>query len=229
MQRSWRLRSKLNAIVCAMSVGAAASAKEGEARETNFGGQILHNYEKVEQHIQHQKLMELTERATSAEKDNLRDQIAGVEAEKRAPAESKGIADRPVYLNYEVPARKLAQYKPATPSKPAPGRTTPLLDTHPISPQGEKYFSTDKKPPLLDLRPGEFSPGKSPERAAAEKAAAEKAAAEKAAAEKAAAERALKAVNDAFIREGQIMTRWPSRPLAPPQQLLKRKMFVREP
>src|SRR5215813_7281388 len=122
MRQSTRLRSKLSAIVCATILAAAlsASAKEGETRtcETKLGGQVvcgdlvigitLEQYEaglkkraeeiraeEAEKRIQLQKLLDLTERATSAEKDSLRRQIAAVEAEKRAlEAESKGVADR---------------------------------------------------------------------------------------------------------------------------------------
>ena len=55
--------------------------------------------------------MELTERATSAEKESLRSQIAAVEAEKRAlEAESKGVADRQanVQASYDELVQKLA-------------------------------------------------------------------------------------------------------------------------
>ena len=99
----------------------SAWAKEGEeARscETKFGGQVvcgdlvvgitLEQYEaglnkraeeiraeEAEKRVQLQKLMELTERATDAEKGSLRSEIAAIEAEKRAlEAEGKGIADR---------------------------------------------------------------------------------------------------------------------------------------
>ncbi len=226
MQRSWHLRSKLNAIVCAMSVAAAASVKEGETREMTFGGQALYGYliialesgvekradeiraEEVEKRIQHQKLM-VTERATSAEKDSLRGQIAAVEAEKRAPAESKGVADRPAHLrsNYEVPVQKLAQVNTAQMVRPPPGarpiwrpeedflgRKPPLQErpgARPIWPPEEDFLG---RKPSLQERPGarpeqdsRQSPGPR-SKAAAEKAAAEKDAAEKAAAEKAAAE-----------------------------------------
>jgi tetratricopeptide (TPR) repeat protein len=122
MPRSTHPRSKLSAIVCAISfaVAVSASAKEDEPRncKTTFGGQVvcgdlvigitLEQYEaglkrraeeirgeEAEKRVQLQKLMELTERATSAEKGSLRAQIAAVEAEKRAlDAESKGVADR---------------------------------------------------------------------------------------------------------------------------------------
>jgi len=51
--------------------------------------------EEAEKRVQLQKLVELTERATSAEKDKLRSQIAAVEADKRTlEAQSKGVADR---------------------------------------------------------------------------------------------------------------------------------------
>jgi hypothetical protein len=131
--------SILHAIVCATMVvaGASAFAKEGETRtcETKFGGQVvcgdlvigitLEQYEaglkrraeeirtdEVEKRIQLQKLVGLTERATSAEKDGLRAQIAAVEAEKRAlEAESKGVADRLTNLqaSYDGLVQKLAE------------------------------------------------------------------------------------------------------------------------
>jgi tetratricopeptide (TPR) repeat protein len=131
--------SILHAIVCATMVvaGASAFAKEGETRtcETKFGGQVvcgdlvigitLEQYEaglkrraeeirtdEVEKRIQLQKLLGLTERATSAEKDGLRAQIAAVEAEKRAlEAESKGVADRLTNLqaSYDGLVQKLAE------------------------------------------------------------------------------------------------------------------------
>ena len=56
--------------------------------------------------------MELTERATSAEKDSLRDKIAAVEAEKHAlEAQSKGVADRLTNLqaSYDGLVQKLAE------------------------------------------------------------------------------------------------------------------------
>jgi predicted nuclease with TOPRIM domain len=56
--------------------------------------------------------VELTERATDAEKDNLRSQIGAVEAEKRAlEAESKGVADRLTNLqaSYDGLVQKLAE------------------------------------------------------------------------------------------------------------------------
>jgi tetratricopeptide (TPR) repeat protein len=68
--------------------------------------------EEVEKRVQLQKLVELTERATSAEKDNLRIQIAAVEAEKRAlEAERKGVADRLTNLqaSYDGLVQKLAE------------------------------------------------------------------------------------------------------------------------
>jgi hypothetical protein len=120
---------------------ASASAKEGETRtcETKLGGQVvcgdlvigitLEQYEaglkkraeeiraeETEKRSQLQKLMEkqveLTERATSAEKDSLRGQIVAVEAEKRAlEAESKGVADRLTNLqaSYDGLVQKLAE------------------------------------------------------------------------------------------------------------------------
>ena len=139
MRQSTRPRSKLSGIVCATILAAAvsASAKEGERRTctTTVGGQVvcgdlvigitLEQYEaglkkraeeirgeEVEKRVQLQKLMELTERATSAEKESLREQIAAVEAEKRAlEAESKGVADRLTNLqaSYDGLVQKLAE------------------------------------------------------------------------------------------------------------------------
>src|SRR5262249_12521506 len=68
--------------------------------------------DEAEKRVQLQKLMELTERATSAEKDSLRGQIATVEAEKRAlEAESKGVTDRLTNLqsSYDGLVQKLAE------------------------------------------------------------------------------------------------------------------------
>jgi tetratricopeptide (TPR) repeat protein len=56
--------------------------------------------------------VELTERATSAEKDSLRNQIAAVEAEKRAlETEGKGVSDRLTNLqaSYDGLVQKLAE------------------------------------------------------------------------------------------------------------------------
>jgi tetratricopeptide (TPR) repeat protein len=130
--------SKLNALVCATIFAAAvsASAKGEESRtcKTTFGGQVvcgdliigitLEQYEaglkkraeeirgeEAEKRIQLQKLVDLTERATSAEKESLRSQIAAIEAEKRAlEAESKGVADRQANLqaSYDELVQKLA-------------------------------------------------------------------------------------------------------------------------
>jgi tetratricopeptide (TPR) repeat protein len=138
MRQSTRLRQKFSAIVCAAIVAAAvsASAKEGETRtcKAYFGGQVIcgdliigitrEQYEaglkkraeeiraeEAEKRVQLQKLMELTERATSAEKDSLRAQIATVEAEKRVlEAESKGVAERLTNLqaSYDGLVQKLA-------------------------------------------------------------------------------------------------------------------------
>ena len=139
MRRSKHPKSKLSAIVCATILAAAvsaSSAKEDEQRtcKTTFGGQVvcgdliigitLEQYEaglkkraeeirgeEAEKRIQLQKLVELTERATSAEKESLRSQIAAVEAEKRAlEAESKGVADRQANLqaSYDGLVQKLA-------------------------------------------------------------------------------------------------------------------------
>jgi hypothetical protein len=139
MQRSRRRSSKLIAIVCATSFAAvvAASAKEGETREckTIVGGQVvcgdltigitLEQYEaglkkradeiraeEAEKRIQLEKLVELTERATSAEKDSLRSQIAAVEADERAlEAERKGVAERLANLqaSYDGLVQKLVE------------------------------------------------------------------------------------------------------------------------
>src|SRR5499427_38475 len=138
MRQPTRLRSKLSAIVCATILASvSASAKEGETRTcySIFGGKVvcgdqsqgitLEQYEaglkkraeeiraeEAEKRIQLQKLMEMTERATSAEKDSLRGQIATVEAEKRAlEAESKGVADRLTNLqaSYDGLVQKLAE------------------------------------------------------------------------------------------------------------------------
>ena len=133
------LKNSAAATVCATILAAAvsASAKEGETRtcETKLGGQVvcgdlvigitLEQYEaglkkraeeiraeETEKRTQLQKLMELIERATSAEKDSLRGQIAAVEAEKRAlEAESKGVADRLTNLqaSYDGLVQKLAE------------------------------------------------------------------------------------------------------------------------
>ena len=139
MQQLARLTSKLSAIACATILAAVVSAwaKEGETRtcETKLGGQVvcgdlvigitLEQYEaglkkraeeiraeEAEKRIQLQKLVELTERATSAEKDSLRRQIAAVEAEKRAlEAESKGVAERLTNLqtSYDMLVQKLGE------------------------------------------------------------------------------------------------------------------------
>jgi tetratricopeptide (TPR) repeat protein len=140
MQRSAHPRSKLlTAMVCAtiLAVATSALAKDGETRscETKFGGQVvcgdlvigitLEQYkadlnkraeeiraEEAEKHAQLQRLVELTERATSAEKDSLRNQTAAVEAEKRAlEAEGKGVTDRLANLqaSYDGLVQKLAE------------------------------------------------------------------------------------------------------------------------
>src|SRR5262245_54380031 len=139
MRQLTRLTSKLSGIVCATLLTAAvsASAKEGETRtcKAYFGGQVIcgdlvigitrEQYEadlkkraeeiraeEAEKRIQPQKLVEMTERAASAEKDSLRGQIAAVEAEKRAfEAESKGVADRLANLqaSYDGLVQKLSE------------------------------------------------------------------------------------------------------------------------
>ena len=136
MLRKAQPRLKLKAMVCATIFAAATSAlaKDGEARscETKLGGQVvcgdlvigitLEQYEaglkkraeeiRAEERLQQQKLVELTERATGAEKDSLRSQIAAVEAEKRAlEAEGKGVADRLTNLqaSYDGLVQKLAE------------------------------------------------------------------------------------------------------------------------
>ena len=139
MLRRAHPRSIMRAMVCATIFAAATSAlaKDGETRscETKFGGQVvcgdlvvgitLEQYEaglnkraeeiraeEGEKRVQLQKLMDLNERATEAEKGNLRSQIAGVEAEKRAlEAEGKGVADRLTNLqaSYDGLVQKLAE------------------------------------------------------------------------------------------------------------------------
>ena len=133
------LKNSAAAAICAIILAAAvsASAKEGETRtcEIKLGGQVvcgdyvvgitLEQYEaglkkraeeirgeEAEKRVQLQKLVELTERATRAEKDSLRGQIAAVEADKRAlEAESKGVADRLTNLqaSYDGLVQKLAE------------------------------------------------------------------------------------------------------------------------
>src|SRR5262245_48661160 len=133
------LKNSAAAAVCATILASAvsASAKEGETRTctTTFGGQVvcgnltigitLEQYEaglkkraeeirgeEAEKRVQLQKLMELTERATSAEKESLRGKIAAVEAEKRKlQAESKGVSDRLTNLqaSYDGLVQKLAE------------------------------------------------------------------------------------------------------------------------
>jgi tetratricopeptide (TPR) repeat protein len=140
MLRKAHPRSTLKAMVCATTIFAAATyalAKDGDTRscETKFGGQVvcgdlvvgitLEQYEaglnkraeeiraeEGEKRVQLQKLMDLNERATEAEKGNLRSQIADVEAEKRAlEAEGKGVADRLTNLqaSYDGLVQKLAE------------------------------------------------------------------------------------------------------------------------
>src|SRR5262245_49912260 len=142
MQALKSLRSKLSAIVCATLLAAAVSEPaRGETRTcySIFGGKVvcgdqsqgitLEQYEaglkkraeeirseEAEKRAQLQNLMqkqvEMTERATSAEKDSLRGQIATVEADKRAlEAESKGVADRLTNLqaSYDGLVQKLAE------------------------------------------------------------------------------------------------------------------------
>jgi TIR domain len=194
MRRSWHLRSKLNAIVCAMIVTAAVAASAMKD-ETTFGGKALNGYlvsglgaglekrademraEEAEKLIQPQELMELTERATSAEKDSLRGQIAGDESEQRSLAESNdGLR------------QKLAQLRPPPPrptqgpfrnpfQKPPPSFENPLKELFGNPLQERPRFFGKEEPGFPNL-----------EQLSKEKAAAEKAAAEKAAAEKAEAE-----------------------------------------
>jgi hypothetical protein len=112
-----KLSAIVCATILAASV--STSAKEGETRtcETKLGGQVvcgdlvigitLEQYEaglkkraeeiraeEAEKRTQLQKLLEkqveLTERATSAEKDSLRGQIAAVEAEMRTGGREQG-------------------------------------------------------------------------------------------------------------------------------------------
>ena len=214
MRRSWHLRSKLSAIVCAMIVTAAVSASAMKD-ETTFSGKALNGYlvgelgvglekrtdeiraEEAEKRIQPQELMEFTERATSAEKDSLRGQVAGVGSEKRTLAESN-----------DSRGQKLAQVRPPPPrpparptqgfrnpfQKPPPSFGNPLkeLFENPLQ-QRPRWFGTEEpgfpnlEQPLKEKAEAEKAAA---EKAAAEKAEAEKAEAEKAAAEKAAAEKA---------------------------------------
>jgi tetratricopeptide (TPR) repeat protein len=139
MRRLTHPRFKLTAIICAtiFAVASSALAKDGEIRscETKLGGQVVcgdliigitfEQYkadlegrakqirsEEAEKRAQLQKLLELTERATSAEKDSLRSQIAALEAEKQAlAAEGKGVADRLTNLqaSYDELVQKLAE------------------------------------------------------------------------------------------------------------------------
>jgi tetratricopeptide (TPR) repeat protein len=132
-------RLKLSAVAFAAIFAATAStsAKDGETRtcETKLGGQVvcgdlvvgmtIEQYEaglskraeeiraqEAEKRVQLQKLMELTERATDAEKDSLRSQVAAVEAEKRRlEGESKGVADRLAGLqaSYDGLVQKLTE------------------------------------------------------------------------------------------------------------------------
>jgi hypothetical protein len=120
-----------------------------------------------------------------------------------------GIAYRLEHLqsNYEVPARKLAQFKPTTPGTPAPLGTIPKLGTPaplgttpklgtpaplgttpklgtpaPLGitpPPGKPRTISPPEEIILKTPPQERDP-RPPQKAAAEKAAAEKAAAEKA-------------------------------------------------
>src|SRR5215472_15356292 len=119
----------------------SASARDSETRtcETKLGGQVvcgdyvigitLEQYEaglkkraeeiraqEMEKRTKLQNLLEkqvqLTERATSAEKDSLRAQIDAVEAEKRKlEAESKGVSDRLTNLqaSFDGLVQKLAE------------------------------------------------------------------------------------------------------------------------
>jgi tetratricopeptide (TPR) repeat protein len=139
MRRLTHPRPRLSAVVCATIFAAtvSASAKESETRncETKFGGQVvcgdlvngitLEQYEaglnkraeeiraeEAERRVQLQKLMELSDRATSAEEDSLRSQIAAVESEKHAlEAEGKGVADRLANLqtSYDGLVQKLTE------------------------------------------------------------------------------------------------------------------------
>jgi tetratricopeptide (TPR) repeat protein len=129
-----RLKLGAAAFAAIFAATLSTSAKDGETRscETRFGGQVvcgdlvvgitLEQYEaglnkraeeiRAEQAVQSQKLLELTERASGAEKDSLRSQIAAVEAEKRAlEAESKGVADRLTNLqaSYDGLVQKLTE------------------------------------------------------------------------------------------------------------------------
>jgi hypothetical protein len=107
-----------------LAAAVAASAKEGETPtcEAKLGGQVvcgdlvigitLQQYEAGLKKRAEEILVELTERATRAEKDSLRGQIASAEAEKRVlEAESKGVADRLTNLqaSYDGLVQRLAE------------------------------------------------------------------------------------------------------------------------
>jgi hypothetical protein len=121
MRRRTHSRSTLKVMICATIFAAATSAlaKDGETRscETKFGGQVvcgdlvieitLEQYEaglkkradeiraeEAEKRIQLQKLVELTDRATSAEKDTLRSQIPKTRSQRRS-RRSKGLFCHP--------------------------------------------------------------------------------------------------------------------------------------
>ena len=132
-----RLKQNAVAFAAIFAVAVSVAAKDGETRscETKFGGQVvcgdlvvgitIEQYEaglnkraeeiraeEAEKRVQLQKLMELTERATDAEKGSLRNQVAAVEAEKRTlEAESKGVANRLANLqaSYDGLVQKLAE------------------------------------------------------------------------------------------------------------------------
>jgi hypothetical protein len=126
MRLSWKLNAIVYAVIFAAAV--AALAKEGETRKATFGGEgVFPNLvvgleadlkktadeiyaDEGEKRTQHQHLAELTqERATGAEKNSLRGQIAGGESEKRPLAEGN---DRL--------GQKLAQRLPARPNPKEP-------------------------------------------------------------------------------------------------------------
>jgi tetratricopeptide (TPR) repeat protein len=137
MRRSGHSGPRFSAIVYVTTIAAAITASaNAEIRHCNttLGGQVicgdqiqgitLEQYEErlkkraeeiraeeAEKRIQLQKLVDLTERATSAEKDDLRGQIATVQAEKRTlEAESRVVADRLANLqaSYDGLEQKLA-------------------------------------------------------------------------------------------------------------------------
>jgi hypothetical protein len=139
--------------------------------------------DEAEKRNQLQNLVELAERrATSAEKDSLRDQIAGFESEKRALAESNdGLG------------QKLAQVRPLPTQGPFrnPFQEPPPSLRNPFQEPPPSLRNLFQEPPEPVPGPSgeqDFVQQRLKDKAAEEGAAAEKGAAERAAAEKGAAE-----------------------------------------